>query len=1386
MNYFDLLDDDIDVVNGNTLSDLKDYIEASIIDYEDDDAIHYTYCPASMLKELFNLSDDEIFELVLPLGYHICQLFGDCEYESEDYYIVKDEESVNKLISDCENYLDFTPSYEIIPNVAYDECLKEAKNKEKPTKNQLKDWAKKHKKSDKKNAWGWWVFPNVEGSINFFNRAMGSTSASGAEASGNLTGTSTGTSSAGSTSAGVGESLTESATLKEHPDIKVVTSDLALKNLLEKVKSPVRILYDYEDGIYFICDAYDYTHTQMAELAAQEGYLIDEDAIDSKKDSTSQYDDDDEDYGFEFGKQYDFEDIVADAIDFKCVTWIFYPYDDKKNIITSSGNRNDIVGFEDGRDDYWHKATGDFGLIVSRSDDLGDYGFINKYFSNIEGADEELDESLTVHSNYSSYVEVQKEYERILKKVYNRLKSEDIEKLLSEINVETTTNPPQGPAFILPNGKFIDVVETADIEDAIHFEAIWEILVSLLQLETDDENMDFDSDDIADVMDFVTDELGWIRYNAGEERLDDRYYCVIPSKNSRKRPTQAQYKSLLKFLDLASGRAKGNKVLVYAGSAVTDDKESFNSDNPDDILEKIKDYYRTGLLIESTKFTNRAIQRMDDAIEKYKNLENLKLMNNQDNPICYESAVNNVFYFNKLGKDCTLHLGTFDETGTQIVHAWVECDGEVYQTREPKDKPKNYKLVSLKEIKIPKEFTKDEIEKAIKSSYQTLDEALNESKEDIEKFINKFGEDTYKWFLKSKDRLKNNKISTDILYHVKNTSVEDMQNILHNLQSKVKSDDLTKIQGKYKYLGEKDGYKVYQPLDALASMNLGVGSGWCITGRYSHCGDTNFKPSLKDAEMHWSDYTSERIKFYYLLDAKTMLAKYAVAVYPKTLSVNKFIENYYIEETNFEIYNAKDDVDYSAYFELKNVLELIPRKLVLKVEEFKDITVEVVDGVVVKSKKYKFSPKITIPEGATRIDDETFSDCYELKEIIIPEGVKEIGDYAFYNCVKLTKVTIPDSVVDIGNSAFFDCKSLTNITIPEGVKNIGWAAFAFCASLTDVTIPNSVKRINDRTFSNCESLKKVTISDGVTSIGELAFISCSDLTEIIIPDSVVDIESRAFYNCNNLTIYCEAEEQPEGWNIDWNIVWGNRRCPVVWGYKNKKTESLNEKIESHETLNPKFWQDEELKQEVEDKIKVITDRFVEYLNNKDIKIDIKDILLLGSNASYNYTDDSDLDIHIIVEPKEIAEDEELLKQLYDLAASAFNDKFNIQLKGADAEVYVELNDTNANSNGIYSINKGWLKKPKKENVARIELDEVEFEKWEDRYNDLLLSRDKNEIKQFIDDLYKLRKDSILKDGEYGQGNLIFKEMRNLNYIKNIKNLLDMIESEEMSLESVNK
>ena len=212
---------------------------------------------------------------------------------------------------------------------------------------------------------------------------------------------------------------------------------------------------------------------------------------------------------------------------------------------------------------------------------------------------------------------------------------------------------------------------------------------------------------------------------------------------------------------------------------------------------------------------------------------------------------------------------------------------------------------------------------------------LLESKQDIENFINKFGQETYDLFIKSKDRLKNNKLSTDLTWHTKNTTPEEMDNMLASLQQKVGGNkDLSKtdfsekqIPGKYKYFGRMGNYDVYQPLDYISSMALGVNTGWCTTGRYGHYGDPNFKPSREDAKKHWNDYTSKGIKFYYLLDPKTHYGEIAVAKYPKVLDYydanipdvietkNELIQ---IDNINFEIFNAKDDNDYSQIDDLPN------------------------------------------------------------------------------------------------------------------------------------------------------------------------------------------------------------------------------------------------------------------------------------------------------------------------------------------------------------------------------------------------------------------------------------------------------------------------------------
>lgn len=346
---------------------------------------------------------------------------------------------------------------------------------------------------------------------------------------------------------------------------------------------------------------------------------------------------------------------------------------------------------------------------------------------------------------------------------------------------------------------------------------------------------------------------------------------------------------------------------------------------------------------------------------------------------------------------------------------------------------------------------------------------LRESKADIQSFTDKFGDDTYAEFRKSSQRLKNAGMSADMLTYVRDETMskDKLDKILFNLANHIKTvkSDMSKIGGEYKYLGSAKGYDVYQPLDAESSMNLGVGSGWCTTGRYGHYGEENFKPSLDDAEKHWIDYTSKGVKFYYFLqDGKGM---YALAVYPDIFTVNRWITyDYFVKHTNIEIYDASDNLDYEDLYKLP--LDLVPEKIVLDVPELgKDAS-----GKLVLSKDGR-----TLLKAADSITDA-----------VIPNTVTSIGDKAFMKCRNLQSVNIPNGVTSIGENAFSYCVSLQSVTIPDSVTSIGEGAFSICSSLKSVTIPSTVASIGAAAFSNCSSLESIVIPDSITSIGAYVFL----------------------------------------------------------------------------------------------------------------------------------------------------------------------------------------------------------------------------------------------------------------------------------------------------------
>ena len=229
-----------------------------------------------------------------------------------------------------------------------------------------------------------------------------------------------------------------------------------------------------------------------------------------------------------------------------------------------------------------------------------------------------------------------------------------------------------------------------------------------------------------------------------------------------------------------------------------------------------------------------------------------------------------------------------------------------------------------------------------------------------------------------------------------------------------------------------------------------------------------------------------------------------------------------------------------------------------------------------------------------------------------------------------------------------------------------------------------------------------------------------------------------------------------------------------------------EDFELHDTLNPKLWmEDNELKPLVRNKLLRIVNKYIE---SSDIltRNDVIDVELLGSNASYNYTPYSDLDVHLVVNMEAVSCDPELFQLACNAERSNFNKNYDITIKGIEVELYVEDVHASTASNGIYSLYKDeWIKFPEKIDIPDYENDS-EFNEllteWQEKAIELLKEANSSqEIQDYINNLYNLRRTSIMIDGEFGKGNLVFKELRNLGYLDNLKQNQYELSNKELSL-----
>lgn len=198
-------------------------------------------------------------------------------------------------------------------------------------------------------------------------------------------------------------------------------------------------------------------------------------------------------------------------------------------------------------------------------------------------------------------------------------------------------------------------------------------------------------------------------------------------------------------------------------------------------------------------------------------------------------------------------------------------------------------------------------------------------------------------------------------------------------------------------------------------------------------------------------------------------------------------------------------------------------------------------------------------------------------------------------------------------------------------------------------------------------------------------------------------------------------------------------------------------------LNQVIWDKDELKPEVKDKLKQIANAFIDTMEiSKDA---VKDIVVTGSLASYNYTEHSDIDLHIIVDLAKVHKDCPIVTDYLLSKKSEFNQKHDIFIYNIPVEVYAEPEGTGTVHNGLYSLNTGWIDYPKK--IKPTDNDMAVKAKYEEYKTAAEGIKDGELAEILLDKIKKMRKAGLADGGEFSVENLVFKKLRDNGVIERL-------------------
>jgi len=225
-------------------------------------------------------------------------------------------------------------------------------------------------------------------------------------------------------------------------------------------------------------------------------------------------------------------------------------------------------------------------------------------------------------------------------------------------------------------------------------------------------------------------------------------------------------------------------------------------------------------------------------------------------------------------------------------------------------------------------------------------------------------------------------------------------------------------------------------------------------------------------------------------------------------------------------------------------------------------------------------------------------------------------------------------------------------------------------------------------------------------------------------------------------------------------------------------------------LNPDIWlMDDEgykMRPEIRDSLLKLVEDYEGFI---DIDLDIEDITLTGSLANFNWSEFSDVDLHILVDFDD--PEESIEKKYLDSRRIIWNSLRDVNVKGFESEIYVQDSKEQHFASGMYSVMYNeWVVKPEEKEVVldphKILSKSKQWMDMIDQIEDSMERTSPKELMGMVEDLKrrlkKYRGAGLADKGEYSYENLTFKFLRRNGYIGKLMGLKNKLIDKSLTLE----